>query len=129
MSEGFYKRMFLIGALWNVLGGAFIVVSTGWIFSSSHLTSPEPPVYFYSWIALFVVFGIGYYMVYRDMYGNKNIVILGMIGKLAFAVICIASMITFRGQIPRFFLIPVVGDLMFVVFFWMFLNFARRMGR
>ncbi len=129
MNESFYKRVFLIGALWNIAGGAFITLFAGWIFSTGGLTLPEPPAYFYSWIALFVTFGIGYYMVYRDMYGNKNIVILGIIGKVAFAIIFIYNMITFRGQIPLFFLIPVVGDLVFAVLFGMFLGFAKKIER
>jgi hypothetical protein len=129
MGEGFYKRMFLVGALWNVLGGVFIVVATPWVFSSAGLSPPEPPLYYYAWIALFVAFGIGYYMVYRDMYGNKNIVILGIIGKLAFAAIFIHSVIAFKKQVPRFFVIPVAGDLVFAVLFWMFVSFARRAGR
>ena len=129
MSEGFYRRMFLIGALWNVVGGAFIVIATPWIFSTAGLHPPQPALYYYSWIALFVTFGIGYYMVYRDMYGNKNIVILGIIGKLSFSAIFIYSMIVARGQAPAFFLISVAGDLVFVVLYWMFLSFTKRDGR
>jgi hypothetical protein len=129
MSESSYKRIFLIGALWNILGGAFIVYFTRWIFSTAGLTPPEPPAYFHSWIALFVTFGIGYFMVYMNMYGNKNIIILGIIGKLSFSVIFIYNMIAFRGQIPLFFIIPVIGDLVFVALFCMFLNFARSVGR
>lgn len=128
MGESFYKKVFLIGALWNLGGGAVIVLFTGWIFASANLTLPQPSVYYYSWIALFVTFGIGYYMVYLDMYGNKNLVILGMIGKFSFAAIFLAG-IAMSGQIPRFFLIPVIGDLIFVVLYGMFLNFAKKMGR
>lgn len=129
MGDAFYRRMFLVAALWNLLGGAFIVAATKWIFSTAGLRPPQPPLYYQAWIALFLTFGIGYYMVYRDMFGNKNIVILGMIGKLAFAVIFIGNLILFAGQAPRFFLIPVVGDLVFVGLFWMFLRFASRPAR
>jgi len=129
MKENFYKVMFLIGALWNILGGVLIVILTGWIFAEANLTPPNPPLYYYAWIALFVTFGIGYYMVYRNMYANQNIVILGIIGKLAFSAIFIYNMIAFKGQIPMLFIIPVIGDLIFVVLFWMFLSFARKMGR
>ena len=129
MGEGFYKKMFIVGAIWNIGGGAFIVIATPWVFATAGLRPPQPSLYYYSWIVLFVTFGIGYYMVYRDMYGNKNIVILGIIGKLGFAAIFIYSMVVFSGQAPRFFLIPVTGDLIFVVLFSMFLNFARRTGR
>lgn len=129
MNENFYKRVFLIGALWNIAGGAFITLFTGWIFSTANLTPPQPLAYYHSWIALFVVFGIGYYMVYRNMYGNKNLVILGIIGKLAFAIIFLYNMITFRGQIPLFFVIPVVGDLVFALLYGRFLDFAKKIGR
>jgi hypothetical protein len=129
MNENFYKSVFLIGALWNIAGGVFITLFTGWIFSTANLTPPQPLAYYHSWIALFVTFGIGYYMVYKDMYGNKNIVFLGMVGKLAFAIIFLYYMLTFRGQIPLFFLIPVIGDLVFALLFGMFLGFAKRIGK
>ena len=50
-----------------------------------------------------------------------------MIGKLAFATIFIGNMIVLP-QIPMFFLIPVVGDVIFAVLFGMFLKFAKRRG-
>ena len=129
MNENFYKRVFLIGALWNIAGGIFITLFTGWIFSMANLTPPQPLAYYHSWIALFVTFGIGYYMVYKDMYGNKNIIILGIIGKLAFAIIFIYNMVVFKGQIPLFFVIPVVGDLVFALLYGRFLDFAKKIGR
>jgi hypothetical protein len=129
MNEDFYKRMFLIGAIWNILGGAFIVCYARWIFSIADLSVPEPPAYFDSWIALFVTFGIGYFMVFKDMYKNKNIVILGIIGKLSFSIIFIYNMVAYGGQIPLFFIIPVIGDLVFVVLFLKFLLFARKIGK
>lgn len=126
MSETFYRRMFLIGAIWNILGGALIVVFTNWIFNISNLHPPYPLPYYYSWIALFVTFGIGYYMVYTDMYSNKNLVILGIIGKLAFSAIFIYYFVFPGGIVPMIFLIGVIGDLIFVVLFLMFLNFAKK---
>jgi tryptophan-rich sensory protein len=126
MGETFYRRMFFVGAAWNVVGGAGIVVLTGWIFGRQGLTPPQPPLYYYAWIALFVTFGIGYYMVWKDMYSNQNIVILGIIGKLAFSAVFIWNFLAYREKVPALFLIPVVGDLVFVVLYWMFLKFARR---
>jgi len=121
----FYKRMFFVGGLWNVAGGVIIVLLTKWLFARQELPLPQPPLYYYAWIALFITFGIGYFMIWRDMYSNKNIVILGIIGKLAFAAVFIWNFLAYRGQVPTFFLIPVVGDLVLVVLYWMFLKFAQ----
>lgn len=127
--EQFFKRMFLVGSLWNLLGGVLILSFSSWIFATAGLTRPHPPLYFHAWIALFMVFGIGYYMVFLDMYANKNLVILGMIGKAAFSFIFIRNLIAYRSQVPVFFLIPVVGDVIFVFLFAWFLMYARRGGR
>jgi hypothetical protein len=125
MTEAGYKRMFLIGALWNLVGGAIIIVATNWIFELARLQVPSPAVYYYSWIALFISFGIGYYKTYRDMYRNRDIVLIGAIGKSAFAAVFLYYYVAYPGQVPWFFFIPLVGDLVFVVFFVMFLRFAQ----
>ena len=125
MAKKFFKWMFLAGALWNLLGGCAIIVLTDWLFSKYGLNPPQAPAFYYSWIALFVTFGIGYVMIFKDMYANKNLVLLGMIGKLAFAIIFIVNMSVSPGAIPPLFLIPVFGDLIFVVLFGMFLIHAR----
>jgi hypothetical protein len=125
-TENFYRSVFLIGALWNVAGGLFVIIFTGSIFKLSGLTPPDPPNYYQSWIALFMTFGIGYYFAYRDMYLNKNIILLGMIGKIAFALDFIIDMLIYKGQIPLFFLIPAVGDLVFAGLFASFLIFVKR---
>ena len=129
MGDLFYRRAFLIGALWNVVGGASILVATPWIFWRAGLSPPVPRVYYDAWVALFMTFGIGYYMVYESMYANKNIVMLGIIGKVAFAAIFVYGLWVLKAQVPMFFVIPVVGDLVFVVLFLMFLNYAKRAGR
>ena len=128
MSEAAYRRMLLIAALWNLAGGSFVILATHWIFSRNGLSVPEPGAYYWSWIALFMTFGLGYYLAYRDMYRNRDIVLLGAIGKFAFAMVFIYGYLSDPGKIPGFFLIPVVGDLVFVVLFVMFLRFAKQKG-
>ncbi len=119
--------MFLVGAIWNVLGGAILLGIQDWVFSTADLNLPDPPLYFYGWIALFMTFGIGYYMVSRNPLNNKNIVILGAVGKLAFSGIFIYYLISSSDLVPMLFLVPVVGDLLFVALFALFLNFARKL--
>ena len=130
MDEGFYKKMFLVGAIWNVAGGAVIVWLTGWIFASAHL-SPTGTLGLLLFLDCPVrdlrhrlLPGIPRY-VWEQKSGNSGD----------------DRQIRFRGHlhcrydrpswatIPRFFLIPVIGDLVFVWLFWRFLRFARQMGR
>jgi hypothetical protein len=122
MRERSYRRMFLLGALWNLAGGAFILAAGRWIFGLDDLSIPQPGAYYYSWIALFLTFGIGYYMAYRDPLGNRAIALLGTIGKLAFAAIFLWYLLGSPGSVPRFFFIPVIGDIIFAVLyarFWL----------
>ncbi len=128
MGQIFYKNVFLAGAIWNVLGGAILLGIQDWVFSTADLNPPDPPLYFYGWIALFMTFGIGYYMVSRDLFNNQNIVILGIVGKLVFSGIFIYFLISASDLVPKLFLVPVVGDLVFVVLFGMFLNYARNLA-
>ena len=121
--------MFFFGAIWNLLGGTIILGFAQWIFGAAGLTPPHPPLYYQAWVALFMTFGIGYVMISRDLYGNKNIVWLGMIGKLAFAAVFLYNFYRFAGEVPQLFLIPVIGDLVFVILFALFLRFAQRNAR
>ncbi|MGA2738271.1 MAG: hypothetical protein ABSG65_12590 [Bryobacteraceae bacterium] len=123
MGEATYKRIFFVGALWNLLGGVFILAATGWIFASAGVAEPAPPIYYYGWIALFMTFGLGYYLVYRDMYRNRDIALLGAIGKVVFAAVFLYGFFAYPGQVPLFFLVPVAGDLVFAALFVMFLRF------
>jgi len=124
MTEANYKRVFFASALWNLVGGAFIIVATGWIFNSSGVAVPFPAAYYYTWTAMILVFGLGYYCVYRDMFRNRDIVLMGVIGKTAFSAVFLYYFVSYPRQIPVFFLIPIGSDLVFVVLFVMFLRFA-----
>ena len=126
MTEAGYKRMLLWATIWNLAGGGMVPVATGWIFRTAGLPVPFPPAYYYSWIALFLTFGLGYYFAYRDMYRNQDIILLGAIGKSGFAAVFIYNFIAYPRQVPSFFWIPVIGDLVFVVLFVMFLRFVNR---
>jgi hypothetical protein len=121
MSDATYRRIFLLGALWNLAGGALILLVGPWLFALDGLALPDPGAYYYSWIALFMTFGIGYYLVYRDLYGNRSIALLGAIGKLAFAAIFLVYLLGDPGRIPRFFFVPVIGDIVFAVLYGMFM--------
>lgn len=121
MTRTLYRLVFLAGAIWNVLGGVYIVVTTDQIFASAGISPPSPPLYYHSWIALFMVFGIGYFFAFRDLERNRNIILLGAMGKLAFSSIFFYNLAVYRDQTPMSFAIPAVGDLVFAALFLLFL--------
>jgi cholesterol oxidase len=84
MTEKAYQRIFLVGAFWNLLGAGLFFLFWRRAFDLFQLPPPNYLAFFQAWLALAFVFGIGYYYVSRDLYGNVNIVRLGIYGKTAF---------------------------------------------
>ena len=123
MTERTYRIIFLIGALWNLLGSGLFFLFWRQAFTLFQLAPPNYLAFFQSWLALAFVFGIGYYYVYRDLYGNLNIVKLGIYGKTLFAVIFMYHVI-FSGFHPVF-LSGAIIDVMFVILYVRFLAYAR----
>jgi tryptophan-rich sensory protein len=123
MTDITYRTIFLIGALWNLLGSGLFFLFRRQAFALLQLPPPNYVAFFQAWLALAFVFGIGYYYVYRDLYSNLNIVRLGIYGKTAFAVIFIYHVI-FSGFHP-IFLSGAIIDLMFVVLYGRFLAHAH----
>ena len=123
MTDRFYKRMFLLGAVWNLSGAIVAWFGARVIFGIAHMTMPEPIAIYDAWIALFATYGVGVFFIYRDMYGNRNLVQLGIVGKVSFALIFIYYYAA-GSTIPPFFWIAVVGDLIFSAGFAAFLRHA-----
>jgi len=123
MIEKTYQRIFWVGALWNLLGAGLFFLFWRQAFAWLQLAHPNYVAFFHAWLALAFVFGIGYYYVARDLYGNVNIVRLGIYGKTAFAVIFIYH-VMFNNFHP-IFLSGAIVDLVFVVLYALFLAHAR----
>jgi len=123
MTDRTYRTIFLVGAFWNLLGSGLFFLFWQPAFALFQLAPPNYLAFFQSWLALAFVFGIGYYYVSRDLYGNLNIVKLGIYGKTLFAVIFIYHVI-FSGFHPVF-LSGAIIDLVFVILYLRFLASAR----
>jgi hypothetical protein len=123
MTDRTYRWIFFVGALWNLLGAGLFFLFWRPAFAFFQLAPPNYLAFFQAWLALAFVFGIGYYYVSRDLYGNVNIVRLGIYGKTAFAAIFIYHVI-FGGFHPVF-LSGAVIDLVFVALYTLFLVHAR----
>jgi hypothetical protein len=124
MSDQTFRRIFLVGALWNLLGAGLFFIFWRQAFAFFHLEPPNYLAFFQSWLALAFVFGIGYYYVFRDLYANLNIVRLGIYGKMGFAVIFIYH-VAF-GDFHPVFLSGAIIALVFGGLYALFLAHARR---
>ena len=123
MTDQAYRRIFLVGAIWNLLGAGLWFLFWRQVFALLDLPHPNYLAFFQAWLALAFVFGIGYYYVSRNLYENVNIVKLGIYGKTAFAVIFIYHVIF--SQFHPVFLSGAIIDLVFVVLYVLFLVHAR----
>lgn len=78
-----WRGIFLVCGLLSVFGG----IAGFFMFQQQLADAGQPaPVYTHTFQLLFLavaIFGIGYLMVWRDPWGNRNIVVLGLLTKIA----------------------------------------------
>ena len=120
-----YRKMFLVAAAYNlVLGFAFLVFFSR-LMTLLGMPVPlrESNVFTQMAILLAMAYGVGYYMVSRDLYGQKGIVLLGIIGKSIVFILFVYHFVLSDLHLAIFLI--GVGDLVFVLLFWKFLLFAR----
>jgi len=128
MSDTFYKKMFFWGALWNIcaaLTGLFF-----YKFQFSLFFGPEAFIdNFYQALAYkmtmlaILLFGIGYYIVSKELTLNRAIVWLGMTGKIILFFIFTYCFITGKATVVAF--IVLFGDFIWSILFAMFLYQTR----
>jgi hypothetical protein len=132
-SEKFYRALFFIGALWNM---SFSV--PGLIFPEFSLRLTFGPemdqslvlgnyyahsIYLFWWASV-LLFGIGYFIVSLDIWKNRGIVWLGIIGKLCFYYFFTYSYFTGRSTVLSF--LGGSGDFIFTILFLNFLWQTRK---
>lgn len=122
-SDGF-KTFFLVAALWDLFLGAAFFVFFGAIYDALHLTLPNNTGYIQMVAGFVFVQGAGYWMVYRDMARNRDIVRLGALYKVIFAGVVFYYLAI--GQSPgAVFTWFAAGDLLFIAGFLRFLAGMR----
>jgi hypothetical protein len=131
-SDKAYSRFFLVSAIWNfyfsisalamrefnikvAFGEEAVSAVTGNFFATT----------FYNFMfAAVLVFGIGYYIVSRDVTRNHGIVLLGIIGKLCFFVYY--GVMYIQSQCTIVAMLSVTGDFIFALLFAYFLVQKRQ---
>jgi hypothetical protein len=122
-SERFWKWVWLAAVAQNTVAGIGLFFLGDWLYAREGLAPPVPAVNSYRWYLLILVFGYLYYRVYRDLYHNRNLVIAGILGKLASATPDLYYL-TLSDGVPAVFWIATATDYAFVVLFVLFLRFV-----
>jgi hypothetical protein len=125
MSEKFWKRMWGAAVWHNVIGFVVLVIGRNWIYTSAGQPTPAPvlSLHYDTWIGLVGVFGVLYYKVYRNMYASRDLVVVGILGKLTSATPQLVYWILFTDQYPLMLIGPIFTDYIFAFLYWRFLKF------
>jgi len=122
----FFKVVFIIASLWNLIGAFFGYFNTAYTFSGlfgRELTDPLfYAIYQGAWGTTLVYF-VGYAIVANNPVKHYGIVIVGGIGKVGFAISL--TKIYLAGLANSVVFIVIVGDLVFSLlflyyFFWLY---------
>ena len=124
ISNDLWQKMFFIGALWNIGIGVIGLCFYGWaitmLFGAGAVTDNLLALIFFRFFMIAVIlFGIGYYVVSRDLRANRAIVWLGLIAKLIifFTFVYYYAL----GQATWFSVFGCSGDFVFAISFILFL--------
>src|SRR5262245_15199190 len=125
MSEKFWKRMWLAAVWHNVIGFAVLVFGRNWIYTSAGQPAPAPilSLHYDTWIGLVLVFGVAYYKVYKNMYANHDLVVIGILGKITSATPQLVYFLLYPDRYPRMLIAPIITDYIFAFLYWRFLKF------
>ncbi|MFX0030859.1 MAG: hypothetical protein ACFE8B_16720 [Candidatus Hermodarchaeota archaeon] len=118
----YYKYLFIVGALWNlILGFLFFVmpVMGDTVYEMTGVEVPPSLVFYHAFFGVVFSFGIGYFLVARDLNKNHGIVFLGAIAKVFVFVLFLTYF--FIGDSNIIPVIFVIGDLIFAILFAEFL--------
>jgi hypothetical protein len=122
MNDRFWTRFFLFCGIYNVLiVGLPMVLAPSFIAATSGIVLPATDWLFVRMAGIMIAtFGVGYFMVASDLDRHRSIVVIGVVGKVAvallFTIYWLNGTIAFRAFLTGF------SDLIFVAFFWRFLS-------
>jgi hypothetical protein len=124
----YYKFLFLIGGIWNILASSSLIVMSIFlesIFPIFGITIPPSKIWLHSTLFLVAVLGIGYFIVSRDTSKNHEIVILGTIAKIGFFLLCLIYFIL--GDIGVLTLMVAGVDIVFAALYIEFLIYSKNL--
>jgi hypothetical protein len=121
----YYRWVFLGAAVWNMLAaGAVLFLLTNAKFrQETGFPGPADRISSQLLASCLLVFGLGYYWVSRDLSRNRDLVLMGLIGKPIVFLVFLGPAVA--GEIPIRLVFPSIVDLLFGVLFLEFLVRTR----
>ncbi len=116
--ERYNKAVFFIGALWNWSASLFfllLAIVNKQLLSFFLNRIPESMMWLYAFLGAVFVFGLGYYWTSKDVRRNRDIIKMGICGKVFVVVIFLAYAIL--NEITLIGLMTAMVDLVFAGLF------------
>lgn len=129
MNDTLYRKIFLLGGLWNIGMGVFGLVfydfATRLLLGVQALNGNFYQVLFFKIFMLAVIiFGIGYCSIAKDLTRNRVVIWLGMAAKLLLFGIFTWCFII--GQATFLAFLTLSGDFLWAIVFFRFLQLTRK---
>ncbi len=123
----YYRWLFLGAAVWNMLSAVTVLFLLTNSKFRLEMGFPGPPdtISLQLLASCLLVFGLGYYWVSRDLSRNRDLVLLGVIGKPLVFLVFFGHAVA--GEIPMRLVFPSIVDLVVGALFLEFL--VRTRGR
>ena len=129
-NANYYKILFLIAGIWNL--GVAIPCWIGSVFMPDvffnifNMPSPASLLPFHAMFLFIIVFGIGYITVSRDITKNHGIILIGLLGKILFFIVCVIALSLNIAN--KMLLVTGIIDLIFAILFIEFLLKTKKVS-
>ena len=126
-NRGFFRGVFLVAALYDLVLGLVFFFLYPWVYGLLGVSLPTEPAYLHLAAAFVFVQGIMYYLVYRKLERNVDLVLVGAIYKLAYSGVAFYHW--GMGTLPHpIFALFGFLDVIFLALFLYFLKEAKGLG-
>lgn len=117
-SEAYCRRLFTLGALWNWAVAALLTALAAFELQALSWFLNDVPgsfLWFYLFMGLVAVYGLGYYWVGQDLQANRGIVKMGVLGKIIVFVLIMPAWLS--GEVTTLGASAATVDLVFTILF------------
>jgi hypothetical protein len=130
-NDRYYKLLFLMGGVWNLLAGLICLllsVATTNLFFELYGMQVAPSLFpFHAFFAAVLSFGIGFILVSLDITKNHVMILVGILGKVLFFLVCLVTF--FQNEANILLVLTGSADLVFAILYLEFLMRFRNRTR